>query len=43
MPPTILVFSAFLNFLQEGIEKIKDPRGQQFQIQKVAEYTDKSK
>ena len=27
MPPTILVFSAFLNFLQEGIEKIKDPRG----------------
>ncbi len=27
MPPTILVFSVFLNFLQEGIEKIKDPRG----------------
>jgi hypothetical protein len=27
MPATILVFSAFLNFLQEGIEKIKDPRG----------------
>ncbi|MEI6430378.1 MAG: ISNCY family transposase, partial [Pseudanabaena sp. ELA607] len=26
MPPTILVFSLFLDFLQEGIEKIKDPR-----------------
>ena len=26
MPPTILVFSVFLDFLQEGIEKIKDPR-----------------
>ena len=26
MPPTILVFSAFLDFLQEGIEKIQDPR-----------------
>jgi hypothetical protein len=24
--PTILVFSVFLDFLQEGIEKIKDPR-----------------
>jgi hypothetical protein len=27
MPPTILIFSVFLGFLQEGIEKIKDPRG----------------
>ena len=26
MPPTILVFSVFLDFLQKGIEKIKDPR-----------------
>jgi hypothetical protein len=26
MPPTILVFSIFLDFLQEGIGKIKDPR-----------------
>jgi hypothetical protein len=26
MPPTILVFSVFLDFLQEGMEKIKDPR-----------------
>ena len=26
MPPTILIFSVFLDFLQEGIEKIKDPR-----------------
>ena len=26
MPPTILVFSVFLDFLQEGIEKIEDPR-----------------
>ena len=28
MPPTILVFSVFLDFLQEGIEKIKDPRSE---------------
>jgi hypothetical protein len=28
MQPTILVFSLFLDFLQEGIEKIKDPRSQ---------------
>ena len=26
MPPTILIFSLFLDFLQEAIEKIKDPR-----------------
>jgi hypothetical protein len=26
MPPTILVFSVLLDFLQQGIEKIKDPR-----------------
>jgi len=26
MPPTILVFNVFLDFLQEGIEKITDPR-----------------
>jgi hypothetical protein len=26
MPPTILVFSVFLDLLQQGIEKIKDPR-----------------
>jgi hypothetical protein len=28
MPPTILVFSFFLDFLQQGIEKIKDPRSE---------------
>jgi hypothetical protein len=28
MPPTILVFSVFLDFLQQGIEKIKDPRSE---------------
>ena len=26
MSPTILVLSVFLDFLQEGIEKIKEPR-----------------
>jgi hypothetical protein len=26
MPPTILAFSVFLDFLQEGIKKINDPR-----------------
>jgi hypothetical protein len=28
MQPTILVFSVFLDFLQEGIEKITDPRSE---------------
>jgi hypothetical protein len=28
MPPKILVFSVFLDFLQEAIEKIKDPRSE---------------
>ncbi len=26
MPPTILAFSVFLDFLREGIKKINDPR-----------------